>query len=54
VTIETPTINYTNRRILSRTGEVWYPAAIRRYAPESYEVNIVDTVSAGFVTVTLP
>ena len=54
VTIETPTINYTNRRTLSGTGEVWYPAAIHRYAPESYEVNILDTVSAGFTTVTLP
>ena len=54
MTIESPTINYTTTRTLSGTGEVWYPAAIRRYAPESYEVNILDTVSAGFVTVTLP
>jgi hypothetical protein len=47
-------INYTNRRTLSGTGEVWYPAVIRRYAPESYEVIVLERVSAGFTAVTLP
>ena len=54
ITIETPTINYTNTRALSGTGEVWYPALIRRYAPESYELVEINTVSAGFTAVTLP
>ena len=54
VTIETPTITYTDTRTLSRTGEVWYPVAIRRYAPESYELVELNTVSAGFTGIALP
>ena len=54
ITVETPTITYTANRALSGTGEVWYPVAIRRYAPESYELVELNTVSAGFTGIPLP
>lgn len=54
VIIETPTLTYTNSRTLSGTGEVWYPAAIRRYAPDTYELVELNTTSAGFTGITLP
>ncbi|NQW63900.1 MAG: hypothetical protein HQ461_13795 [Deltaproteobacteria bacterium] len=54
VSIEIPGSSYTNTRTLSGTGEVWYPVAIRRDGSNNYEVVELNTVSAGFVTVTLP
>lgn len=54
VIIETPSLAYTNSRTLSGTGEVWYPVAIRRYAPDTYQLVELNTTSAGFTGITLP
>ena len=54
VSVEVPGSSYTYIRTLSGTGEVWYPAAIRRSAPDSYTIVERNAVSAGFTGISLP